>query len=109
VVIEASMKPVIGETFEDETMDLDGRRFEDCQFLRCELRFGGTAPVALVRCNFIDCTWFFIGAAASTINFLSALRRDGSGWIVDSVVASAPLDPGQSAKETARSPIAARS
>jgi len=57
----------IDETFNAETILLDGTTYRDCTFVDCVFVFRGEAPFSLTD-NMIDatCTWRFEGAAALT-------------------------------------------
>ena len=67
----------IGKTFAGGVIELDGSRFEECVFDQCMLRYAARAPVQLVNCRFISCSWNFEGAAGLTIDFLRALGQGG--------------------------------
>lgn len=43
---------VYGRTFENETVDLDGRKFDHCTFKNVRMRFQGRAPTDFVYCQF---------------------------------------------------------
>jgi hypothetical protein len=57
------------------TVRLDGNHFRACTFQDCRLEFGGSDLVGMVECSFTDCVWAFVGPAANTLSFLSALYR----------------------------------
>lgn len=64
----------IGETFRDETVELDGARFVDCTFEGCELVYsGGEVPRRVEGNTFRDCRWRFEDAAGRTVRFMAAL------------------------------------
>lgn len=50
------MSWVIGKTFTDETIQLEGVKHENCTFVRCRFNTvnGPDAPY-IVGCDFIDC------------------------------------------------------
>lgn len=81
----ASEPPVVDKELRGESIPLDGRRFERCHFVSCELIFSGTAPTELADCAFEACTWSFDGPAAATIEFVrnlaAALGPDGEDLI----------------------------
>jgi len=54
-----------GETFEDRQVYVDGNEFDGCQFVRCELTYGG-GTYALTNNRFAECSWTFDGPAMRT-------------------------------------------
>jgi hypothetical protein len=68
--------------FTDEQIVLDGRTFDGCTFVRCELVFKGEAPTVLTNNSIVDCTWRFEGSAALTLAFLRALVDGGAADLV---------------------------
>lgn len=72
-----------GQVFADRRVELDGNRFRDCRFARCELVYAGGSPPELVGCHFEDCQWAFAGSAAVTLGFLSALHGGGFTQLVE--------------------------
>lgn len=71
------------EEFVDQTIRLDGRSFERCRFTRCIMQFGGTEQVSLQSNEFRDCHWVFVGPAALTLEFLSALYQGGAHELIE--------------------------
>jgi hypothetical protein len=67
-----------GKTFINQTVRLDGTRFEDCAFHGCTLVFRGEQPVHIVGCRLEDVKWRFDGPARHTLQFLSQLYQ-GTG------------------------------
>ena len=67
-----------GRTFINETVALDGTRFEGCEFHGCTLVFRGEQPVQIVDCRLEKVKWRFEGPAKNTLRFLSAIYR-GTG------------------------------
>ncbi len=63
----------VGQTFNDEAIDVDGKRFERCTFNRCKIIFNGQAATAFDRCTFNQCQWVFDKGAEQTLQYLSAL------------------------------------
>lgn len=62
-----------GRTFINETVALDGTRFEGCRFHGCTLVFRGEEPVQIVECTLEKVKWRFEGPARNTLRFLSAI------------------------------------
>lgn len=77
-----------GETFRGEVVQLDGRRFESCSFVECEMRYSGGDAPALVGCSFGKCTWSFSAEAANTLAFLSGMYNGGMDALVESTFQS---------------------
>lgn len=66
----------VEETFEDETIELDGAELIGCTFRGCELVYrGGDLPRRVERNTFRECRWRFEGAAGRTVRFMAALYR----------------------------------
>ncbi len=65
----------IANTYENMRVQLDGNYFEKCVFQRCILEFGATDEVGLVECEFYNCSWEFVGPAATTIKFMTGLYK----------------------------------
>ena len=63
----------------EETVHLDGGEFNDTQFIRCKIVYSGGGVPLLKNNLFIDCEWFFEGAAGNTIKFLRDRIDDGKG------------------------------
>ena len=59
--------------FSDRAIRLDGDEFHNCVFQTCTLEIGGAADVALRGCDFIDCQWVFVAAAATTVAIMAKL------------------------------------
>lgn len=70
---------VEGGVFHDCTVELDGREFIDCAFVRTVVRYRGEALPRIERCSFIASTFTFDGAAGRTVKLLRALGADKSG------------------------------
>lgn len=67
------------------TVRLDGNQFRSCTLQNCRLEFAGSDLVGMVECAFTNCVWSFVGPAANTFSFLSAmyrgLGRDGANLV----------------------------
>ena len=66
---------VVGKTFEESLIELDGISFEQCRFVRCKLVYGGGVSVDFQDCSFEQCHWIFEGPADRTLVFLSSLYQ----------------------------------
>jgi hypothetical protein len=66
------------QTFEDQTVRLDGNQYSQCKFRRCVLQYGGSEIPELENCEFHECSWSFTEAAARTVQFMTALYH-GAG------------------------------
>ena len=77
----------ISNTYEGGTVQLDNNEFIRCKFQKCRLVFGGTGPVSMVECEFIEVSWEFTGPAQNTLVFLRAMYHgmgDGGEKLVES-------------------------
>ncbi len=73
------MEHVKGRTFEHERISIDGKFFEDCQFIECKLIFGATDATGFDGGTVDSCEWVFEGAALRAYQLLSDLYQDGLG------------------------------
>lgn len=62
-----------GETFRNSTIQIDGNEYIGCRFEKCSLVFAGADGLTLKGNTFIDCDWGFIGPAANTVMFMTAM------------------------------------
>ncbi|WP_158705156.1 hypothetical protein [Salinibacter altiplanensis] len=60
------------KTFENETIVLDNKEFEECRFENCTLVYGG-GHLQLVGNEIINCDIEFDDAAARSLHFLIAI------------------------------------
>lgn len=67
------LRVVYNATYRNEVIQVAGHHFEKCFFERCQLEYDGIEEVAFSNCTLRDVNWSFVGPAANTINFLSAL------------------------------------
>ncbi len=72
------MYRVIGETFENRRIPIDGALYEHCKFVDCKLNFRASDTVGFEHCTFISCEWVFEGAALLMLQFMAELY-DGLG------------------------------
>jgi hypothetical protein len=66
-----------GKTFCNETIELDGNEYDGCRFENCQLIYRASAPMILTNCSFLGFTITLEGAAANTLDFLTALYHGG--------------------------------
>ena len=71
---EAPLQEVRGKTYRDDTVHLDGVRFVDCIFIRCNLVYAGGEHAFGGGITMDQCVWKFEGAAARTITILSRIN-----------------------------------
>ncbi|OGA50952.1 MAG: hypothetical protein A3F74_22040 [Betaproteobacteria bacterium RIFCSPLOWO2_12_FULL_62_58] len=72
---QGELELIKGKRFGDETVTIDGKRFEDCIFNDTRLKFRGTRAVQFVSSTFVGVKWIFGGNAALTFAFVSMLYR----------------------------------
>src|ERR1700687_817734 len=63
------------QSFESDSVELDGNSFENCRFVNCMLIFRAKAPVQLTDCTFLDVRWNFLESAALTADFIRQLSQ----------------------------------
>ena len=79
------MQTTVNQTFQKQTVRLDGNRFVGCRFVQCTVEFGAEDSVGLDGCMFEDCNWTFVEYAGSTVSFLKKLSdiHGGRDLIID--------------------------
>lgn len=70
------MIPVIEQTFNGVTVNMDGNAFDRCQFANCTLVYSGGEIPSMQNCSLDGCRWNFTDAAQRTLQFLHALYND---------------------------------
>lgn len=68
----------VGQFFAARTVELDGNRYENCNFQGCKLIYRG-GNTTLIGCTFSQCDFGFADAAERTLGFLTAMYKDGGG------------------------------
>lgn len=64
------------QEFKNTTVNIDGKRFENCKFLNCTIMFSGFAPSQASSCYFSpDTKWGLAGVAGEVLQTLK-----GFGW-----------------------------
>jgi len=90
VIEEPKMGMHRNESFENQTVILDGNEFDHCEMRRCNLVYKGREPVKLEHCQLAGCTWQFEDAAQRTVMMLKGLYLNGhvGKEIVDAIFRS---------------------
>lgn len=65
------------QTFSDQRIELDGRLFVRCTFVRCILVYSGGDGGGISGCTINNCVWKLEGAAANTVGFMAAMYHSG--------------------------------
>jgi len=65
------------QTFTGEVVKIDGNKFEECSFVRCEVIYAGGERFGLSHCTFDACAFSLEGPALSTLNFMALLYGEG--------------------------------
>ena len=73
------MQHIKGQMFEHERIAIDGKFFEDCRFVECQLVFGAMDSTGFDGGTVDSCEWVFEGAALRAYQLLSELYDDGLG------------------------------
>ena len=73
------VQEIEGQTYSDQKVNLDGKLFARCTFVRCILVYSGGDGGGINGCTINNCVWKFEGAAANTIGFMAAMYHSGEG------------------------------
>ncbi|HKC47855.1 MAG TPA: hypothetical protein VKB45_12565 [Gemmatimonadales bacterium] len=65
------------QTFTDQRIELDGKLFVRCTFVRCILVYSGGDGGGISGCTINNCVWKLEGAAANTVGFMAAMYHSG--------------------------------
>lgn len=71
------MERIENQTFQDQSVSVDGKRFVACTFESCTLLYTGGDVPAFAKCRFNDVSLQFGESAVDTLKFLSGLREGG--------------------------------
>ena len=71
---------VENKTFEDQTVEIDGKEFKGCVFKNCLIQFNGKAQMGLSNCQFHGCSLGMSGAAGLTVGYLKAIYHGLGDW-----------------------------
>lgn len=66
------MQIIYDETFVDDTIVLDGKKFVNCRFIRCLLIFAG-GHFEWMNPKHVDCRWEIAGDALETTRFIAMI------------------------------------
>lgn len=61
------------QTFEDDTIRIDGNTYVRCTFQGCTFLFSASEPFGFDDCRFDRCACAFSGAAKLTVQFMDAI------------------------------------
>lgn len=67
-----------GESYNHQTVVLDGEDFSDCEFAACRLIYSGGEPPQFNNCRFDACDWRFEDAASRTLSYLKLMWSAGA-------------------------------
>lgn len=73
------MRTIIGETFTDRAIFIDGIKFGRCDFIRCQLFYRATEQAFFRECTLDQCEWVFEDAAENMFALLSSIFRGTNG------------------------------
>ncbi|THD64066.1 hypothetical protein [Phenylobacterium sp.] len=76
----------VSESYNHQTVVLDGETFSDCAFAACRLVYSGGEPPQFESCRFDDCEWKFEEAAAHSLAFLKLMWTVGAKPAVQSII-----------------------
>lgn len=74
------------QTFNNQSVDIDGNRYEACRFTNCRLVYKGGNLPQFVRCTFSGSDIQLEDAAQATVKYLEGLHRGGLVGPVDTVL-----------------------
>jgi hypothetical protein len=72
--------------FTQETVQLDGESFEDCEFKACRMVYAGGEVPQFRNCRFDNCDWRFEGAAGRTLEHLKLVWGAGAKARVQALI-----------------------
>lgn len=79
------METVADKTFDNETVNVDGKAFSGCTFNYCTLVYSAGDVPTFTNCDFGSNTLQFEGAAQNTLKFLSTLQTGGFERSVETI------------------------
>jgi hypothetical protein len=74
------------KVFAKETVHVDGQEYIDCEFLQCEMVYGGGALPVLRGCNLDSCRWKLEGAAGRTMALMRTLYAAGDKSLCEGII-----------------------
>lgn len=75
-----------GETYNHQTVTLDGESFSGCEFVACRLVYSGGEPPTFEGCRFNACEWKLEEAAAHTLSYLKLMWSAGAKTEVQALI-----------------------
>jgi hypothetical protein len=69
----------VDQEFDRGVVDLDGAEFVNCRFRGTTIRYSGGELPRIIGCSFFNARFAVDGAAARTLQLLSAMSLPGSG------------------------------
>lgn len=69
--------------FSEETVQLDGNSFENCQFNNCVLEYSGGKPPSMSNCGLSGSVFSFTDQAADTVQFMKAMYHGGFKVVIE--------------------------
>ena len=75
-----------GESFNHQTVELDGETFENCSFAACRLVYAGGELPHFEGCRFDDCDWRFEEGAGRTLAYLKLMWGAGAKPSVQAMI-----------------------
>jgi hypothetical protein len=67
-----------GESYNHQTVVLDGEAYSDCEFAACRLIYSGGELPQFNNCRFDACDWKFEEAASRTLSYLKLMWSAGA-------------------------------
>ncbi len=71
------------QSFEAQTLTIDGHVYRNCTFNRCMLTYAGGELPVMVDNSINNCQWNFDGHAARTIQFMAGLYQGGMREVIE--------------------------
>jgi hypothetical protein len=75
-----------GESYNHQTVELDGETFSDCAFAACRLVYSGGELPQFEDCRFDNCDWKFEAAASETLSYLKLMWSLGAKASVQGMI-----------------------
>jgi hypothetical protein len=73
----------IGQTFKNETIDIDYNEFFNCKFENCVLVYHGGKPPLMTKCDLSASSFSFAEGAAATVQFMTAMYHGGFKVVIE--------------------------
>ena len=75
-----------GESYNHQTVALDGEAFSNCDFTACRLVYAGGPVPEFESCRFDNCDWKFEDAASHTLSYLKLMWAVGAKPTVQTLI-----------------------